>query len=92
MREMAAGFERRAWKRNEKVILQRKKLRGRSWEAGLRGGKAREETTEPLTVPADTNGSTRLPIRLPEPGTSIWALSGEQARPGFVCWTLREIS
>ena len=26
-----------------------------------------------------------------ELGTSIWALSGEQARPGFVRWTLREI-
>ena len=26
-----------------------------------------------------------------ELGTSIWALSGEQARPGFVCWTLGEI-
>ena len=37
------------------------------------------------------HGSTRLPIRLPEPGTSIWALSGEQAKPGFVCWTLGEI-
>ena len=23
--------------------------------------------------------------------TSIWSLSGEQARPGFVCWTVREI-
>ena len=92
MRETAAGFEKRAWKRKEKVIRQREKLRGRSWEVGLRGGKAGEERTEPLTVPAHTNGSTRLPIRLPEPGASIWALSGEQARPGFVCWTLREIS
>ena len=27
-----------------------------------------------------------------ELGTSIWALSGERARPGFVCWTVREIS
>ena len=41
--------------------------------------------------PCSPHGSTRLPIRLPEPGTSIWALSGEQARPGFVCWTLGEI-
>ena len=42
--------------------------------------------------PCSPHGSTRLLIRLPEHGTSIWALSGEQARPGFVCWTLREIS
>ena len=27
-----------------------------------------------------------------ELGTLIWALSGEQARPGFVFWTLRGIS
>ena len=27
-----------------------------------------------------------------ELGTSTWALSEEQARPGFVCWTVREIS
>ena len=42
--------------------------------------------------PYSPHGSTRLPIRLPEPGTSIWALAGAQARPGFVCWTLTEIS
>ena len=27
-----------------------------------------------------------------ELGPSTWALSGEQARPEFVCWTVREIS
>ena len=26
-----------------------------------------------------------------ELGPSTWALSGGQARPGFVCWTVREI-
>ena len=84
VREAACTSNRRSTLRKEKVIR-------RSWEVGLRGGKAGEETSEPLTVPAHTNGSTRLLMRLPEPGPSIWALSDEQARPGFVCWTVREI-
>ena len=42
--------------------------------------------------PYSPHGSTHLPIRLQEPSASIWVLSGEQATPGFVCWTLREIS
>ena len=86
MRETAAGFERRAWKRKEKVILQRKKLRTelRSRASRREGKRGNDGASDGTCTP---HGTTRLPIRLPEPCTSIWALSGEQARPGFVCWT-----
>ena len=91
MRETAAGFERRAWKRKEKgdsteKETERTELRSRAsrWE-GKRGNDGASDG------PCSPHGSTRLPIRLPEPGTSIWALSGEQARHGFVCWNLGEI-
>ena len=91
MRKTAAGFEASVEKerRGDSAEKETERTELRSRASRREGKRGNDRASD---GPCSPHGSTRLPIRLPEPGTQIWALSGAQARPGFVCWTLREIS